>query len=79
MMGEIMESILMKLQNQLSRSNHKQPFDLGIIQSFKMQYRHFFLGYVSKIDACGTASEVVNSILDPKWMLSLVIWRRTQS
>ena len=40
-----------------------QPLDLGIIQNFKVHYRHFFLKYVlSKIDECETASEVGNSV-----------------
>lgn len=40
-----------------------QPLDLGIIQNFKVHYRHLFLRYVlSKIDECETATEVVNSI-----------------
>ena len=40
-----------------------QPLDLGIIQNFKVHYRHFFLRYVlSKIDECETASEVVKSV-----------------
>ena len=40
-----------------------QPLDLGIIQNFKVHYRHFFMRYVlSKIDECDTASDVVKSI-----------------
>ena len=40
-----------------------QPLDLGIIQNFKVHYRHFFLRYVlSKIDECDTASDVVKCI-----------------
>ena len=40
-----------------------QPLDLGIIQNFKVHYRHHFLRYVlSKIDECATASEVTNSV-----------------
>ena len=40
-----------------------QPLDLGIIQNFKVRYRHFFLRCVlSKIDECETASEVVKSV-----------------
>lgn len=40
-----------------------QPLDLGIIQNFKVHYRHLFLRYVlSKIDECETASDVVKSI-----------------
>ena len=40
-----------------------QPLDLGIIQTFKIYYRHFLLRYVlSKIDQCKTASEVANSL-----------------
>ena len=44
-------------------TSKQQPLDLGIIQSFKVHYRHFFLRYVlSKIDECDTASDVVKSI-----------------
>ena len=40
-----------------------QPLDLGVIQNFKVHYRHFFLRYVlSKIDECDKASDVVKSI-----------------
>lgn len=40
-----------------------QPLDLGIIQNFKVHYRHFFLRFVlSKIDQCDKASDVVKSI-----------------
>ena len=40
-----------------------QPLDLGIIQNFKVHYRHLFLRYVlSKIDECEKASDVVKSI-----------------
>lgn len=40
-----------------------QPLDLGIIQNFKIHYRHFFLRYVlSKIDQCDTASDITKSI-----------------
>ena len=98
MSGEIMETILTKLNNRLSSSNRSilllmdnagchpeslqtkfsnikiiflpanttsklQPLDLGIIQNFKVHYRHLFLSYVlSKIDTCETATEVINSI-----------------
>ena len=40
-----------------------QPLDLGIIQHFKVDYRHFLLRYVlGKIDECDTASEVVKAV-----------------
>ncbi len=40
-----------------------QPLDLGIIQNFKVHYRHLLLRYVlSKIDECETATEIANSV-----------------
>ena len=40
-----------------------QPLDLGIINTFKINYRKLFIRYVlTKIDTCSTATEVVNSI-----------------
>ena len=98
MSGEIMDTLLTKLNRRLSRNNRSilllmdnagchpealadkfsnikicflpanttsklQPLDLGIIQSFKVHYRHLFLRYVlSKIDECEKASDVVKSI-----------------
>lgn len=41
-----------------------QPLDLGIIQNFKVHYRHFFLRYVlSKTDECGATSDSVNILV----------------
>ena len=40
-----------------------QPFDLDIIQNFKVHYRRLLLCFVlAKIDSCSCASEVANSI-----------------
>ena len=42
-----------------------QPLDLGIIQNFKVYYRHLFFRYVlAKIDSCTSASSVVKSDVD---------------
>ena len=39
-----------------------QPLDLGIINTFKIHYRRYFLKYVtSKIDECERASDVAKS------------------
>ena len=40
-----------------------QPLDLGIIQNFKVDYRHLLLRFVlAKIEECSTASDVVKSV-----------------
>ena len=40
-----------------------QPLDLGIIQNFKVHYRHLLLRFVlAKIEECSTASDVVKSV-----------------
>ena len=40
-----------------------QPLDLGIIQNFKVQYRHLLLRFVlANIEECSTASDVVKSV-----------------
>ena len=49
-----------------------QPFDLGIIQNFKVYYRRLLLRYVlAKIDSCTSASDVVKSDVD---LLTAIRW-----
>ncbi len=48
-----------------------QPLDLGIIQTFKAYYRKHFLTFVSKIDSCDRATDVikfVNVLVALRWV-----------
>ena len=58
-----------------------QPLDLGIIQNFKVHYRHLVLNYVvSKIDECETVSDVIKSVsilVAIRWVATA--WRKVKA